>query len=108
MNTGKVVVWAALMLAILSLAVNGVTLATVSQQQAMIRNLQAEVKGLVAVQEVSTVTDQHIADALDELWGKVGYLMDIQAQDRQAIHGLIENDVVMTDILDWLVTLAEH
>ena len=63
----NVIAWAALILAVLSLALNAIALGTISEQQSTIRGLEAQVGGLVTFQDVAMRTDREIANVLEEL-----------------------------------------
>jgi len=104
----NVIAWAALILAVLSLALNAIALGTISEQQSTIRGLEAQVGGLVTFQDVAMRTDREIANVLEELKWQVVSIQAIQNMHEQALGDLVQNDAGITDILSGLVSLAEQ
>jgi len=90
----NVVAWVALVLVLLSLVLNAIALGTISEQQSTIRGLEAQVGGLVVVQEAATRTDREIVNVLGD--------------HAQILDGLVQNDVGITDILDRLISLVQQ
>ncbi len=90
----NVIAWTALILVVLSLVVNAIALSTISEQQSTIRGLEAQVGGLVVVQEAAARTDREIANVLGD--------------HAQALDDLVQNDAGITDILSGLVSLVQQ
>lgn len=100
--------WAAFLLVVLSLALNGFALHTILEQEATIGALRIQVQGIVAVQGVAVSTDREIVNVVSELDWQVGSIQAIQDMHAQTLDDLVQNDVATIDILNRLVSLVEQ